>query len=232
MWNGDSVCHYTELRFRLQDPTEQVRTSDAETYALGVADHGTVLDNETRMRADARRNLARVLEAASELFAAEGDGVSMEAIARRAGVGVGTIYRRFPTKRALGEAIIADHLGAVYREVVAAADAVPAEEQFCTAVTMLVDRASSHIDLKETLASAGVDFEAAAAPVFEEIRTFLATLLKRAQGAGSIRADVTVDDVVGLATGACMAGLEHGASSPMRLIAFALDGLRTTPTEP
>jgi AcrR family transcriptional regulator len=219
------------LRFQLQHPIGPVPARDAETYALGVADHGAVVDDETRLRADARRNLARVLEAASELFAAEGDGVSMEAIARRAGVGVGTIYRRFPTKKALGEAIIADHLGAVYREVAAAAQAVPVEGQFCAAVTVLVDRASTHIDLKETLGSAGVDFEAAAAPVFEEIRNFLATLLRHAQDAGSIRADVTIDDVVGLATGACMAGLEHGASSPMRLIGFALDGLRAQPTE-
>ncbi len=199
----------------------------AEAFALGVADQEALVADETPMRADARRNLALVLEAASELFAAEGDGVSMEAIARRAGVGVGTIYRRFPTKKALGGAIVADHLREVHREVVAAADAAPIEQQFCAAVTVLVARASTHIDLKEALAAAGVDFEAAAAPIFLEIREFVARLLERAQSAGSIRADVTVDDVVGLAIGACMAGLEHGASSPTRLIAFALDGLRT-----
>jgi AcrR family transcriptional regulator len=217
----------------LQHPIEQMPTRGSEAYALDVADQGTLVEEETRLRADARRNLARVLEAASELFAAEGDGVSMEAIARRAGVGVGTIYRRFPTKKALGEAIIADHLGDVYEQVVAAADAVPAEEQFCTAVSVLVDRASTHLDLKETLASAGVDFEAATGPVFEKIRDFVGMLLTRAQDAKSIRADVTIDDVVGLATGACMAATnpEHGASSPARLIAFALDGLRTKPTE-
>ena len=73
----------------------------------------------------------------------------------------------------------------------------------------------------------GLDFDAVAPPAFLEMRDFVATLLKRAQGAGSIRTDVTVNDVVGLASGACMAGFEHGASSPTRLIAFALDGLRT-----
>ena len=201
---------------------------DVPRRSLGVPDQETLVADETRMRADARRNLAWVLKAASELFAAEGDGVSMEAIARRAGVGVGTIYRRFPTKKALGEAIVADHLGEAYREVVAAALAVPVEEQFCAAVTVFVDRTSTRIDLKQTLAVAGVDFEAVAAPVFLEMRQFVATLLERAQRAGSIRTDVTVDDVVGLAAGACLAGLEHGASSPTRLIAFALDGLRTT----
>jgi AcrR family transcriptional regulator len=206
---------------------------DAETYAFGVTDQDTVVADETRLRADARRNLALVLEAASELFAAEGDGVSMEAIAKRAGVGVGTIYRRFPTKKALGEAVVADHLSQVFEQVVAAADAVPAGEEFCAAVTVLVDTASAHLDLKETLASTGVDFEAAAGPVFEKIRDFVGTLLTRAQAAQSIRADVTIDDVVGLATGACMAGTDpqHGASSPTRLIAFALDGLRTRSVE-
>ena len=86
----------------------------------------------------------------------------MEAIARRAGVGVGTIYRRFPTKKALGEAIVAHHLGEVYREVVAATHTVTLEEQFCAAVTALVDQASTHTDLRETPAAAGVDFEAMA----------------------------------------------------------------------
>lgn len=200
---------------------------EAGAFVLGVADQETLVAAKTRMRADARRNLARVLKAASELFAAEGEGVSMEAIARRAGVGVGTIYRQFPTKRALGGAILADHLEEVHREVVATSDAVPVEKQFCAAVTVLVAKASTHVDLKEALAAAGVDFEAAAAPIFLEIREFVAGLLERAQSAGSIRADVTIDDVVGLATGVCMAGLEHGASSPTRLIAFALDGLRT-----
>jgi AcrR family transcriptional regulator len=140
---------------------------------------------------------------------------------------VGTIYRRFPTKKVLAEAIVADHLGEVYREVVAAADAVTVEEQFYAAVTALVDRASTHTDLREAPAAAGIDYEAVAAPAFLEMREFVATLLERAQCAGSIRTDVTVDDVVGLASGACMAGFEQRASSPTRLIAFALDGLRT-----
>lgn len=215
----------------MQPPVRQPSTRNAEAYAREVADDEVLVADVPRMRADARRNLTRVLEAASELFAAEGDGVSMEAIARRAGVGVGTIYRRFPTKKALGEAIVADHLAAVYRQIVAAADPVSVEEKFFAAVTVLVDRASTHLDLKETLVAAGVDFEAAAAPAFLEIREFVASLLGRAQEAGSIRADVTIDDVVGLATGACMAGLEHGASPPSRLIAFALDGLRTRAAE-
>ena len=200
---------------------------DVSPCCLGVADLETPIADETQLRADARRNLARMLEAASELFPAEGDGVSMEAIARHAGVGVGTIYRRFPTKKALGGAIVAEHLDEVHREIVVAADAAPVEKQFCAAVTVLVARASTRIDLKQALATAGADFEAVAAPIFLEIREFVGTLLERAQSSGSIRADVTVDDVMGLATGACMAGLEHAASSPTRLIAFALDGLRT-----
>ena len=224
----DSLClDFKRLRFVLAVRMTALSIQDVSRRTLGVADLETLVADDTRMRADACRNLARVLEAASELFAAEGDGVSMEAIARRAGVGVGTIYRRFPTKKALGGAIVADHLDEVHREAVAAADAAPVEKQFCVAVTVLVDRASTHIDLNEALAAAGVDFEAAAAPIFLEIREFIARLLERAQSAGSIRPDVTVEDVVGLATGACVVGLEHGASSPTRLIAFALDGLRT-----
>ena len=211
----------------LQVLAYEVPILEAEAYAPGVASQETLVADETRMCADARRNLARVLEAARELFASEGGGVSMQAIARRAGVGVGTIYRRFPTKKALTEAVVADHLGEVYREAVAAADAVTVEEQFCAAVTALVDRASTHTDLRETPAAAGLDFDALAPPAFLEMREFVATLLERAQVAGSIRTDVTVNDVLGLASGACMAGFEHGASSPTHLIAFALDGLRT-----
>ena len=185
-----------------------------------------VAGEEIPLRADARRNLLRVLNAASELFSSEGGAVSMEAIAQHAGVGVGTIYRRFPTKAALGEAVLLDHFGEVYAQVRAAAEASTPDEAFSNALNALVVGASSRIDLKESLSAVGVEIYQAAAPVLDQIRNYLETLLTRAQKAGVIRLDVTIDDIVGLVSGACMAGTEIDGPSPLRLFALIADGLR------
>jgi AcrR family transcriptional regulator len=194
-----------------------------------MTDDVALFEEDSPLRADARRNLERVLAAAGELFASEGDAVSMEAIAKRAGVGVGTIYRRFPTKAALGEAVVLDHLRQMYAQVAAAAQASAPGEAFFAALHCLVVGASTKMDLKEALAAAGVEFHVAGEPVFDEIRDFIGSLLLRAQDSGVIRADVTIDDVVGLVSGACMAGTQLEGPSPLRLFALIADGLRVQP---
>jgi AcrR family transcriptional regulator len=184
------------------------------------------LDDPT-MRADARRNLARVLEAASELFAEEGESVSMEAIAKRAGVGVGTIYRRFPTKVALGEAVIVNHLEQLAREIAEIAETAPARTAFFDALTRILNVASSRRDLKTTLAGVGIDVFAVMRPSYEQIHEVLGGLLQRAQATGEIRPDVTIADVIGLLATACNVTANAEASS--RVFSIIADGLRSTP---
>jgi AcrR family transcriptional regulator len=197
-----------------------------------VTENTVLFEDDSPLRADARRNLERVLAAAGELFASEGDAVSMEAIAKRAGVGVGTIYRRFPTKAALGEAVVVDHLRQMYAQVVVAAEATAPDEAFFAALHCLVVGASSKMDLKEALTAAGVEFHVAGEPVFDEIRNFIGSLLTRAQESGVVRHDVVIDDIVGLVSGACMAGTQLEGPSPLRLFALIADGLRVQPSIP
>jgi AcrR family transcriptional regulator len=77
--------------------------------------------SEKALRADARRNRGRVLAAAEEVFAAEGVGAPTEAVARRAGVGIGTVFRHFPTKEALLEAVLVERLRGLAEHARAAA---------------------------------------------------------------------------------------------------------------
>ena len=183
--------------------------------------------DDSSMRSDARRNLVRVLEAASELFAEEGESVSMEAIAKRAGVGVGTIYRRFPTKVALGEAVIVDHLEQLGREIAVIAETAPAPTAFFDALTRIIEVASARRDLKTTLAGVGIDVFAVAQPVYETMNGVLDGLLRRAQAAGEVRPDVSITDVVGLLATSCNVAADAATSS--RLFSIIADGLRANP---
>src|ERR1700722_14720405 len=89
------------------------RTDTSESAAGGMAVEGS----EARpLRADARRNRDRVLEAARAAFGAEGSGVSLDEIARRAGVGAGTVYRHFATKEALFEEVVFDRIEQLVEE--------------------------------------------------------------------------------------------------------------------
>lgn len=183
------------------------------------------------MRADARRNLANVLDAAGELFAEEGMGASMEAIAKRAGVGVGTIYRRFPTKEALVEAVVIHHFESVCDECDALAGRGSAGEAFSAVLSYVIETASRHLDLKAALSSSGVEIKVVGEPAFERMRTTLAELLERAQAAGSIRPDVNVDDVIGLVSASCAASTSFHGTSPTRLISLITDGLKVIPPQ-
>jgi AcrR family transcriptional regulator len=174
------------------------------------------------MRADARRNRERVLEAARAAFSEEGAGVQIEAIAKRAGVGVGTLYRHFPTKEALIREL-GRHLAAQ-----CAADAATALDMDdpWESIAWLVHRnatgMASDAGLRDTFASVRLKddcpFEAAA------LEGGVAALLERAQKAGVVRGDVTVDDFQTLMCG-LSATIEHGAN-PVRYAGILLDALR------
>jgi AcrR family transcriptional regulator len=186
--------------------------------------------SDAPMRSDARRNLTRVLEAAGELFSEVGASVSMEAIAKRAGVGVGTVYRRFPTKSALGEAVLLDHLAHLYDEIVVIRESAPAEHALHEALTRIVEVAAERVDLKEAIGNVGIDIHVVAAPTFDKIGGVLRDLLLRSQEVGATRLDVDIDDVMGLLRGACTATTGRDGPSPIRLIHLISDGLRVSPT--
>jgi AcrR family transcriptional regulator len=180
-------------------------------------------------RADAVRNLAKILQAAEEVFAAEGLAVPIDEVARRAGVGVGTVYRHFPTKEALFEAIVVSRLEALIeraQELSTATDACAALFAF---VDDLVTLAVEKKDIHDELARAGVT-EQLSAPIKDKLTARVEVLLQRAQAAGAVRPDVNIVDLTTLLMGTCMAAGQQGRPDcTARLVAVICDGLRSAP---
>jgi AcrR family transcriptional regulator len=176
------------------------------------------------MRADARRNVERVLKAAEELFADEGLSVPVDMIAARAGVGVGTLYRHFPTKEALFTAIVVAHLESLSARARDLAASEPGEA-FFTFLREMGEMAARKRDLADILARAGL-FTVETCPVKQQLQEQFETLLERAQAAGAVRPDVTGDDVTALLMGACLTGGEHGQPAADVMVSVICDGLR------
>jgi AcrR family transcriptional regulator len=201
---------------RVDTSASEARTAD------GVESQGRP------QRADARRNRERVLEAARVAFGAEGSDVSLDEIARRAGVGAGTVYRHFATKEALFEAVVFDRMGKLVEEARALSVDPDPGCAFSSFVERLGREGALKRDLVEALANDGITLRLGEAPVVHDLIDALAGLLRRAQQAGAVRSDVGVDDVVALLTGAAYAIYHARADDEQtgRLLAIMYDGLR------
>ncbi|GAT04501.1 TetR/AcrR family transcriptional regulator [Mycolicibacterium fortuitum] len=178
------------------------------------------------MRADAARNRARVLEVAYETFAADGLAVPIDEIARRAGVGAGTVYRHFPTKEALFQAVIAERIRGVVEEGrTLLADADPADALFAFLRSMVLQWGAADRGLVDALAGSGIDVETLVPDAEDEYFAVLGDLLAAAQRAGTARGDVTVADVKALLVG-CQAMQSYNADVAERVTSVVFDGLR------
>jgi AcrR family transcriptional regulator len=182
------------------------------------------------LRADARRNRALILAAAEEAFGKDGVGVPVDEIARRAGVGAGTLYRHFPTKEALFEAVLLEHMTKLAAEARRLATRSDPGQALFDYLLDLGHEAGTKRNLMEALSGAGIDIKEAAAAQKEEIEREFQHLLDRAQAAGQVRSDVTLQDLFGLVVGTCaFASEEAGACSQSRMLAVVCDGLRPHP---
>lgn len=178
------------------------------------------------LRADARRNRARVLEAAISAFAAEGLSVSIHEIARRAGVGTGTVSRHFPTKEALYEAIVQDRTERLVRQAHAVADQAPGQA-FFDFLSIMVNEFAVNLGLADALAGAGFDVEAAASSSKHDVVGAMRQLLNRAQKAGAVRKDIDAADVKALILACCTRGRQSvDARARKRMIEVVSQGLR------
>jgi AcrR family transcriptional regulator len=180
------------------------------------------------VRADAQRNRARILEVAFTAFAAEGLAVPVHEIARRAGVGTGTVSRHFPTKESLFEAIIQDRV-AHFREqarVLTDTHARNPGGAFSEFFAVLVREMAVDHGLADALASAGIDVAAATSGAAQEINATLATMLGRAQQAGAVRPDVEAADVKALMMGCLADGRELVGGALERRVDVICAGLR------
>jgi AcrR family transcriptional regulator len=186
------------------------------------------MSDEKPLRADALRNRQRVLEVAQQVFATEGLAVPIDEIARRAEVGVGTLYRHFPTKEALYVAVVLSKLEAATAHANALTKAADPEAAFFEFIERLVKEGSSKKDLIEALGALGAEYKESLGGAKKELGAALGKLLARAQRAGAVRRDATVPDVFALIHGPFAVAGQHNADAAARARLFSMvcDGLR------
>jgi len=180
------------------------------------------------LRQDARRNRERILSGARELFASGGVDAPVDEITRHAGVGMGTLYRHFPTKDDLVDAVLEeafDAYVALAEEAVAAADASTA---FTTFLERVLELHAGNRGLMQVIASSERGRERAQA-TRERVQPLVRRLVERAQSAGGLRADLTAEDVPVLfrALGRIIELTDEGPPDLWRrYLSLLLDGLR------
>jgi AcrR family transcriptional regulator len=181
------------------------------------------------LRADAVRNRARILAAANEAFAAEGLGVPIDVIAQRAGVGVGTMYRHFPTKEALGAAILTTKVEALIAEADRLAEADDPAAALDEYLAAILTEGTACSALAGAFSEAGYDLKAAAPNLEPQFVAALGRVLSRAQAAGAVRSDVRAEDLLALVAAACMVTgrPDRDAESGRRLLAVVTAGIRS-----
>jgi AcrR family transcriptional regulator len=171
------------------------------------------------LRADAARNREKVLRAAREAFAESGYGVPLDEIAARAGVGPGTVYRHFPAKEALFEAVVTARITDLVNEARARADATDPGEAFFGFLSRIAGEAAAKRDLPDAISIAG--------SLREDLFAALDLLLSRAQQAGAVRSGIRTSDLIVLMKGmfASLAGSTDPALHE-RVFTVVTDGLR------
>jgi AcrR family transcriptional regulator len=180
-----------------------------------------------RQRADARRNVDALLEAARSVFATSGVDAPAKEITDLAGVGVGTLYRHFPQRADLVKAVVESGIDAVAD----AGPALSARHRPGEALTMWVDRFTELLATKRGLAAALHSGE----PAFEGLPSYflqrlgptLAALLDAAAADGTIRGDISAEDLLHAITQLCQPTPRRGPEHNKRIVAIFLDGLRS-----
>lgn len=183
-----------------------------------------------QMRADALRNRDRLLEVAGLAFAEHGVDASLEDIARRAGVGIGTLYRHFPTRQALAEAVYRSRIEALRAEAESLLAGPSPGDALAAWLRSLVAFGSTHRGLAEFLKSALREEGSDLAWCKETMRAAGGALLLRAQQTGAVRADLEVTDLLRLAHGISWAADSPDGTRVERFLSLMLDGIRQNPS--
>ncbi|MCK1708616.1 MULTISPECIES: TetR/AcrR family transcriptional regulator [unclassified Bradyrhizobium] len=184
-------------------------------------------DQIRKPRADAVRNRERVLEAAKTVFNAGGPEASLEAVAKRAGVGIGTLYRHFPTREDLFEAVYrreVEQLSELVEHLRSAKDPVDALRRWLrSAVEFVATKKGMSAALALTFQSSS---ELAAFST-DRLTKAIGSLLDRAVAAGQMRADISPEDLLRALIGMCYMHDQPGwQSSVLRMLDVFVDGLR------
>jgi AcrR family transcriptional regulator len=189
---------------------------------------GTATEKTRRKpRADSIRNRELLLDAAAQIFSAGGRQASLEAVARQAGVGIGTLYRHFPTREALFEAVYrheVDHLVELAEQLAGEADSVEALRKWLHANVRLVAAKKGMIGALQLVAHGSPDLKAYS---FEQLTGAIHLLLGRAIEAGEARSDIPPEDLlrtlIGIFYSQSAADWQPAA---LRLVDIFVDGLR------
>src|SRR5215471_3790455 len=183
-----------------------------------------------KVRADALRNRERLLEAAKLVFSTGGAEASLEAVARRAGVGIGTLYRHFPTREALYEAVYrheVDQLFELARHLEVERAPVEALRRWLRAG---VEFMATKKGMTAALAMAAQGSPDLVAYSLDRLTRAVGELLQRAAAAGEIRADIDPEDLLRVLVGICYAHDGTGwQAKVLRLVDVFIDGLRRRP---
>jgi AcrR family transcriptional regulator len=180
-----------------------------------------------KRRSDAVRNRERVLEAAKAVFSAGGPDASLEAVARCAGVGIGTLYRHFPTREALFEAVYrreVEQLGELAEQLKDAADPLDALRRWLRSTVEFV---ATKKGMSAALALAAYGSAELKKYSSDRLTNAVGSLLDHAVAAGDVRSDVSPEDLIRVLVGMCYMHDQPGWQSTVsRLLDVFLDGLR------
>ncbi|QKW06546.1 TetR/AcrR family transcriptional regulator [Streptomyces sp. NA04227] len=182
-----------------------------------------------RRRADAERNRARVLSAARELFAERGSEVSMDEVARRAEVGIGTLYRHFPTKQAMVLAAGQQRFGEIltyYRTT--CRDSAEPLEALHLLLTHIAEVESRDRGFATAVTQGALGSAGPRSPLREDLEAELMSLIGKGQSGGTIRGDVQGSDILALTCGLTSI-VHHRSGDWHRYIDIVLDGLKPAP---
>jgi AcrR family transcriptional regulator len=180
-----------------------------------------------RPRADALRNRDRLVEAATHVFSVGGRQATLDAVARRAGVGIGTLYRHFPTREALFEAVYrreVDQLVALAQQLERQSPPAEALRQWLHANVRLVTTKKGMVEALQLVAHSSTELKAYS---FERLTMALALLLDRGVEAGDLRADITAEELLRTVVGIFYAdGPPDWQASALRIVDILVDGLK------
>jgi AcrR family transcriptional regulator len=225
-----------KLRAAGQDGGAAVQDDAVVQHDAAVQDGGGTQDGDAArpMRADARRNYQALLSAANAVFAEHGaDDASLEEIARRAGVGIGTLYRHFPTRQALLEAVYRDQVEVLCARAEELLAAASPSEALTAWLRSLVQFSSTKRSLTSAmLATPDKDSELISS-CGAMVRQSADALLARAQQAGDVRPDARSADLIRLVHAVSMAVQHPPADDGQadRMIGLIVDGLRSAPAD-
>ena len=177
------------------------------------------------VRADARRNRTRILEAAEIVFAEHGAAASTEAVAARAGVAIGTVFRHFPTKPELVSAVVMNLWDRLVGDVDVMVDAGDANALFDFCVLVMAVSAENRA-VFERLAETGT--RGRVSDALERLRPAVDQLLERAKTAGAVRRDLEGDEVIALLGAVCQEAMAGAWSEALRsrVLGILFDGMR------